>query len=472
MATTLAQISARTAASLVKKLSGSDKAKFIKFGLTSKGQPWIVYQIDSKKCSQFISKKEWDFTKPEVFFVSEIRVASDTISPNTTPYLSGLYSVINLRKNSRYDVSYYRRSQNVPAITNCGCVAGQFKKSCKHQTLVKYLGDRRYDSMLADREKKSAPIPVSNPVPAGYVHPAEKECDRIWDEAVQMGFIAGNSLKLDNRTIYIAAAVRRAGSKQSKYVIDSYSYGTYLINTEWNEKATQVAKSKAESQTQKLADQRETAKAEKIKIARAKFDEIWDNPKQDFVNLDGRQAKRVSSLIVEDFDPFNTGYMIFELNHGNYLVKKASSGSPEETTAIATSQAEKAAIASTQSQPEKAAIAVDQFKIPGKIAGKVAEIRSQRSTASTVPPAVPSPSGSDSVFGSFSQSEKVYWIYIGEDSWSSTLGGFCKSSELEANVRVDLGLGYKVVCRSAKADYLCSFSVDNKIDKVAIPRSA
>ena len=462
MVTTLAQISARTAASLVKKLSGSDKAKFIKFGLTSKGQPWIVYQIDSKKCSQFISKKEWDFTKPEVFFVSEIRVASDTISPNTTPYLSGLYSVINLRKNSRYDVSYYRRSQNVPAITNCGCVAGQFKKNCKHQTLVKYLGDRRYDSMLVDREKKSAPIPVSNPVPAGYVHPVEKECDRIWDEAVQMGFITGNSLKLDNRTIYIAAGVRRAGSKQSKYVIDSYSYGTYLINTEWNEKATQVVKSQVESQAQKLADQRETAKAEKIKIARAKFDEIWDNPKQDFVNLDGRQAKRVSSLIVEDFDPYGTGYMIFELSNGNYLVKKVSSSDVEKP----------AAIASTQLQSGKAAIAVDQFKIPGKIAAKIAEIRSQCSTASTVPPAVPSPSGSDSVFGSFSQSEKVYWIYIGENSWSSTLGGFCKSSELEANVRVDLSLGYKVVCRSSKADYLCSFSVDNKIDKVAIPRSA
>ena len=426
MSITLAQISARCASSLVKKLSGSDSAKFIKFGITSKGQPWIVYQIGDRKCSQFLSKKEWDFSKPEVFFVEEIRIASDVIAPSVTPYLSGLYSVVNLRKNSRYDVSYYRRNQDISAITNCGCVAGQFKKSCKHQLLVKCLGDRLYDSILADREKKSAPVSVTNPTPSGYVHPAQKEADRVWADNLYRS--RGNTLKLDNDSIYLAGVIRRAGAAQAKYIIESVSYGTFLINTEYVEPA-EISQPVSQPVVQTQTD-----------IARQKFDEIWNNPKQDFIFVGGRKGKRVSSLIRDTYDPYGTGYMIFDLNDGNFLVKKAvESVSPQLA------------------------------KIPSMVASKISEIRSEISRRRPVAASSPFPS----VFGdSNDQPTKVTWIFVGEDTWSSTLGGHCFSVDLEANVRADLALGLEVVCRSSKCDYLCSFSNDGKILKQAISRSA
>ena len=440
---TLAQISARTAASLVKKLSGSDKAKFIKFGLTSKGQPWIVYRVDDKKCSQFISKKEWDFTKPEIFFASEIRITSDMAS-STTPYLSGLYSLVNLRKNSRYEVSYYRRNENTPAITNCGCPAGQFKKSCKHQLLVKYLGDRRYDSMLADYKKESVPVPVSNPTPSGYIHPAQKEADRVWADNLYRS--RGNTLRLDNDSIYLAGIIRRAGAAQTKYVIESASYGTFLINTEVVAEISQPASQPAFQPASRPASQ---AFSPSLEIARQKFDEIWNNPKQDFVFIGGRKGKRVSSLIRDTYNPHGTGYMIFELNDCNFLVKKAT---------------------------ESVSSQLQSTKVPPVISSKVSEIRSdisrKRSSAASPLPSSPAVSFS-SVFGGSSIGDtKVVWTFVGEDTWSSTLGGHCFSADLEANVRADLALGLEVICRSTKRDYFCSFSSDGKILKQAISRFA
>lgn len=423
MSTTLAQISARCASSLIKKLSGSDTAKFIKFGVTTKGQPWIVYQVGDRKCSHFVSKKEWDFAKDEVFFVSETRVASDTISPNTTPYLSGLYSVINLRKKSAYDVSYYRRSETTPAITNCGCVAGQFKKSCKHQLLIKHLGDRSYDSLLEKRSPR--PVPVSAPTPADYIHPAQKEADRVW--AANEYRITGNSLKLDNNSIYVAGVIRRAGAAQTKYVIESASYGTFLINTEYVEKSAEISQSVSQPVVQ----------ASSLEIARRKFDEIWDS-NQDFIFVSGRKGKRVSSLICDTYNPYGTGYMIFELNDCNLLVKKA-----------------------TEPVPPPAG------KVPSVVASKVSEIRSEISRRRPVAVAT-----FPDIFGGAQTSTEVVWEFAGSDTWRSSLGGSCFSAALESNVRADLSLGLRVVCRTTKAAYLCSLSCDGKILKSVISQSA